>query len=93
MVHPYHGSKVVKEFKLANVDRLVIERLPAFSPDYNPIEKLWKNTKKDSTHLKYFKTFEDLHTSVINTFKNYMQDTGKILCVMKKLREDFAMAV
>jgi transposase len=90
---PYHGSHVVKEFKLANVARLTIERLPAFSPDYNPIEKLWKNTKKDSTHLKYFKTFEDLHASVIKTFKNYMQDAGKILCVMKKMREEFAITV
>ena len=90
---PYHGSNVVKEFKSANVDRLTIERLPAFSPDYNPIEKLWKNTKKDSTHLKYFKTFEDLYTSVIKTFKTYMQDASKTLCVMKKLHEDFAIAV
>ena len=39
---PYHGSNVVKDFKSANVTRLTIERLPAFSPDYNPIEKLWK---------------------------------------------------
>jgi transposase len=90
---PYHGSNIVKEFKLANVDRLTIERLPAFSPDYNPIEKLWKNTKKESTHLKYFKTFEELHNSVVKTFKTYMQDASKTLCVMKKLREDFAIAI
>lgn len=90
---PYHGSHIVKAFKLANVDRLTIERLPAFSPDYNPIEKLWKNTKKESTHLKYFKTFEELHNSVVKTFKTYMQDASKTLCVMKKLREDFAIAV
>lgn len=90
---PYHNSNVVKEFKLANIARLTIERLPAFSPDYNPIEKLWKNTKRDSTHMKYFKTFEDLHNSVIKTFNAYMQDAGRILCVMKKLREDFAVAV
>jgi len=88
---PYHGSNVVNEFKLANVDRLTIERLPAFSPDYNPIEKLWKNTKRDSTHMKYFKTFEDLHNSVITTFKTYMQDASKVLCVMKKMREDFVI--
>jgi transposase len=90
---PYHGSHVVKEFKLANVARLTIESLPAFSPDYNPIEKLWKNTKKDSTHLKYFKTFEDLQASVVKTFETYMQDVGKILCVMRKIREDFAITV
>ncbi len=90
---PYHGSLVVKEFKTANAARLTIETLPAFSPDYNPIEKLWKNTKKDSTHLKYFKTFEDLHASVIKTFETYMQDASKVLCVMKKMREDFAINV
>ena len=48
MAAPYHGSNVVKDFKLANVTRLNIERLPAFSPDYHPIEKLWKNTKRDA---------------------------------------------
>jgi transposase len=88
---PYHGSNVVKDFKSANVTRLTIERLPAFSPDYNPIEKLWKNTKRDSTHLKYFKTFEDLHDSVITTFKTYMLDATKVLCVMEKMREDFVI--
>jgi transposase len=88
---PYHGSNVVKDFKLANVTRLTIERLPAFSPDYNPIEKLWKNTKRDATHMKYFKTFEDLYDSVIRTFKTYLQDASKVLCVMKKMREDFAI--
>ena len=81
---PYHGSNVVKEFKLANAARLTVERLPAFSPDYNPIEKRWKNTKRDSTQMKYFKTFEDLHDSVTKTFKSYLQDASKIICVMKK---------
>ena len=89
---PYHGSGIVKEFKLANIDRLTVERLPAFSPDYNPIEKLWKNTKRDSTHMKYFKTFEDLHDSVVQTFNTYMQDASKVICVMKKMREDFAVS-
>ncbi|CAK0763420.1 transposase [Gammaproteobacteria bacterium] len=85
---PYHGSKVVTAFKKANSGRLTVERLPAFSPDYNPIEKLWKNTKRDATHLKYFKTFECLYASVIDTFESYMNDARKIICVMKKLRED-----
>ena len=93
MAPPYHGSHVVKEVKLANVANLTIERLPAFSPDYNLIEKLWKNTKKDSTHLKYFKTVENLHASVIKTFETYMQEAGKILCVMRKMCGDFAITV
>ena len=88
---PYHGSGVVKDFKLKNIDRLTVERLPAFSPDFNPIEKLWKNTKRDSTHMKYFKTLEDLYDSVVYTFNTYMQDASKVICVMIQKRENFAV--
>lgn len=87
---PYHHSKIVTEFKEKNSNRLSVTALPAYSPDYNPIEKLWKNTKREATHLKYFKTFADLYDSVVKTFKSYMQDASKIICVMKKLRKDFA---
>jgi len=86
----YHHSKIVKEFKLLHAERLIIAPLPAYSPDYNPIEKLWKNTKKAATHLKYFKTFEDLHDSVVKTFESYLQDANKVICVMQKMRENFA---
>jgi transposase len=84
---PYHKRADVVEF-WKNEPRLSVHPLPAFSPDYNPIEKLWKNTKRDATHLKYFKTFEELRNSVIETFRGYMEDAGKVVCVMKKLRED-----
>ena len=86
----YHHSKIVKEFKQLHAERLIIAPLPAYSPDYNPIEKLWKNTKKAATHLKYFKTFEDLHDSVVKTFESYLQDANKVVCVMQKMRENFA---
>jgi transposase len=85
---PYHRSAIVKEFKhqMASLGRLYTYRLPAYSPDYNPIEKLWKNTKRDATHCKYFKTFDDLRVAVVKAFNKYMEDATKIICVMKKLR-------
>jgi transposase len=63
----YHGGKIVNPSKEKYKDEgsLFVYRLPSYSPDYNPIEKLWKNTKKDATHCKYFPTFEDLRSSVI----------------------------
>ena len=73
------------------IEQALIKQSDVFVKIYNPIEKLWKNTKRDSTHMKYFKTFEDLHDSVITTFKTYLQDASKVLCVMKKMREDFAI--
>lgn len=85
---PYHRSGLVKEFKnkMEKQKRLFVYRLPSYSPDKNPIEKLWRNTKKNATHLKYFKSFEDLRSSVINTFNKYLSDASKVICVMKKLR-------
>lgn len=84
----YHGGPIVNSLKekMKAAGRMFIYRLPSYSPDYNPIEKLWKNTKKDATHCKYFPTFEDLRTSVINAFQKYMTDAAKVICVMKKLR-------
>lgn len=83
---PYHRSQEVKQFKADHAQRLTIEPLPAFSPDYNPIEKLWRNTKKDATHLKYFKTFDELRASVLTVFRKYLDDATHVIRVMKKLR-------
>ena len=87
---PYHRSQMVKEFKetMKTQGRLFSYRLPSYSPDYNPIEKLWKNTKRDATHCKYFPTFDALRSSVVNAFKQYMEDAQKVICVMAKLRTD-----
>ena len=82
----YHNACLVKEFVTTTKGCLVLERLPTFSPDFNPIEKLWKNTKRDATHLKYFETFEALRDSVCVAFKKYLQDASHVIRVMKKLR-------
>jgi len=84
---PYHRAKVVKAFVEDNKGRLTLEPLPSFSPDFNPIEKLWKNTKRDATHLKYFETFENLRASVVKVFNDYLQDATKVICVMDKMRD------
>jgi len=92
-IYPFthrHGGAIVNEYtrKMKEKGRLHIYRLPSYSPDYNPIEKLWKNTKRDSTHCKFFPTFDDLRSSVIKAFKKYMEDATKVICVMKKLASD-----
>ena len=91
---PYHRSKIVKEYTngLEDKGQLYIYRLPSYSPDFNPIEKFWKNAKKDATHCKFFPAFEDLRESVVNTFEKYMQDATKVICVMKKLRRNAGVA-
>ncbi len=85
---PYHRSAEVKQFKAEKEaeDKLFAYQLPSYSPDKNPIEKLWKNTKAEATHCKYFPTFDDLRNAVIKAFNKYLQDAMKVISVMKKLR-------
>jgi transposase len=91
---PYHRSKVVKEYKkeMEKKERLYTYQLPSYSPDFNPIEKLWKNTKRDATHCKFFPTFDDLRKSVVNAFTKYKEDAKKVFCVMTKLRKRASVA-
>ncbi len=56
----YHTSKAMREFFQKHSDRLTVYKLPGYSPDYNPIEKLWKKIKEKEIHLHYFPTFGSL---------------------------------
>jgi transposase len=60
----YHTSASPKAFLAAHSDRITEHPLPSYSPDYNPIEYLWKKTKQRATHNKYFKEFVELTVSV-----------------------------
>jgi transposase len=60
----YHTSASTQAFLAAHRDRLTEHPLPSYSPDYNPIEYLWKKTKQRATHNQYFKEFAALTVSV-----------------------------
>jgi len=49
-----HTSKAMAPFFTTQAARVTRGHLPAYSPDFHPIESLWKKVKKLATHLKYF---------------------------------------
>jgi transposase len=56
----YHTCPAMQQFFAAHASRITVYQLPRYSPDFNPIEYLWRNLKKQATHLRYFPTFESL---------------------------------
>jgi transposase len=60
----YHTSQATQQFLQVHCERITAHPLPSYSPDYNPIEYLWRKTKKRATHNKYFKEFAALTVSV-----------------------------
>jgi len=46
-----------------------------------PIEYLWRNTKKDATHNKYFEQFQEVIGSVEHTLNKFAHDASAVLRV------------
>ena len=89
----YHTSKAMQQFFAAHANRLTIEQLPAYSPDFNPIEHLWKKVKKEATHLKYFPEFAALQVEVDRALLHFAQTPREITVLMARYCESLgAMA-
>ena len=75
----YHTSQATQCFLAKHRDRITECRLPSYSPDYNPIEYLWRNVKKAATHNKYFEKFEQIITSVDKALAYFAQEAQAVL--------------
>jgi transposase len=83
----YHTSAAMKTFFEAHAARLTIEQLPSYSPDFNPIEHLWKKVKKEATHLKYFPDFSHLQAEVDRALLHFAQTPSEITILMARYCE------
>jgi transposase len=77
----YHTSKAMEEFFVQHADRLTVFQLPSYSPDLNPIEKLWKKIKEQETHLHYFPTYESLKEKVEQALVKFANAPKEILAL------------
>lgn len=64
----YHHDQELQDF--AKALAIELHYLPAYSPNLNPIERLWKILHEQVTYNKYYGTFADFSNEVIRFFKN-----------------------
>ena len=83
----YHTSKAMEEFFVAHATRLTKVQLPAYSPDFNPIEYLWKKVKKMATHLKHFPDFSLLQAEVDKALLHFAQMPHEVMALMTRYCE------
>jgi transposase len=77
----YHTSKAMQAFFARHSERLTVFQLPSYSPDFNPIEKLWKKLKEQETHLHYFPTYESLKEKVDQALIKFANAPQEILAL------------
>jgi transposase len=84
----YHHAALHEEWRQAAEPWFKLEFLPPYSPDLNPVERVWKLTRRLATHNGYFPELGDVITAVENTFNKWRKgnDTLRRLCAIIDLR-------
>ena len=80
----YHHATLHKEWRQSMEPGFKLEFLPPYSPDLNPVERVWKLTRRLATHNRYFPTLEDIVTAVEHTFDQWHRrsDALRRLCAI-----------
>lgn len=63
---PYYLNKVVKAY--LETSKICLHFLPPYSPNLNPIERLWKWIKERMIYNTYYEHFEDFRGAVFGFF-------------------------
>lgn len=76
---PYHHARLHKEWRDACSDRFILLFMPPYSPELNPIERVWKLTRRLCTHNKYLESLEEIMNRVESQFNQWVLGSD-VLC-------------
>ncbi len=67
----WHRAKTLHPFFHQHRHRLVRRWLPPYSPELNPVERVWRLTRRLVTHNRYFTSLDDLEEAVTAQFAHW----------------------
>lgn len=67
-----------KQWLLQNAHRIVLFRLPPYSPEFNPIEPVWKTTRRMTTHNRFYTTTHERDSALRDTFRKFRRNPSLI---------------
>jgi transposase len=67
--HPTHKAKTVKKFVTSTDGQLKLFILPAYSPQLNPDEWVWKNVKHDRVGRTSVTNADDFKAKIIGALR------------------------
>ena len=60
----YHHARLHRIWREEHAEKLTLDYLPPYSPDLNPIERVWKLTRRQCLHNRYFPVLSEVVHSV-----------------------------
>src|SRR5574342_295213 len=82
----WHHAQQIKPWLKEHHNVIRLDFLPPYSPNLNPIERVWKLIRRLCTHNRYFPNINNLINTVFNQFKRWQQpnETLRRLCALLK---------
>lgn len=79
----YHHAKSLQAFLEKEKDRIELHFLPAYSPQFNPIERVWKEAKKASIHNLFFEDIDELREAIFRRFNRFQGNPASLRGLMQ----------
>lgn len=76
----YHHAILLKNF-IERVSKIEIMYLPPYSPELNPIERVWWFMRKSITHNRYLLTLKERKIKFWQMFSHFLIPNEKLLTV------------
>ena len=74
----YHKTKEISTWLKDKTDKIEIHPLPPYSPEFNPVELVWKETKKKTTHNRYFPSLALLKQRLFRRFNRFQGNPASL---------------
>lgn len=80
----YHHALLLRPWLEKHSNEIILDFLPPYSPELNPIERVWKLIRKLRTHNRYFPIIENLIETVNEQFEIWQvpNQVLKTLCAI-----------
>ena len=80
----FHHAKWLIEWVCTQKEWLRLEFLPAYSPDFNPIERLWRWVKSEYIHNRCWESQAQLKTYLAGVLEKIAQKPDELISVMRQ---------
>jgi transposase len=69
-----------------NRHRIELHRLPAYSPEFMPMEGVWKTTRKMTTHNAFFVTTDQRDLALRRTFTDFQRKPALVISQVERFQ-------
>ena len=80
----WHHAKAIRPWLSAHRHALRLDFLPPYSPEFNPMERVWKLTRRLCTHNRYFPVLDEILETVCDQFYTWRKPNASLrkLCAI-----------